>query len=531
MDATDRVPNVPLTKFKRTKIIATLGPATNSYEAVLALIKAGANGLRLNFSHGTHEERVEQIKWIRQAAKEYGKPVAIIQDLQGPKLRLGDFEGIINIQAGQSLGLKYKADYADSGLVPTQYDLSKKVKRGERLYIYDGKIHTTVTSVADGVVHIRAENDGIIIKRKGINLPDTDFAGDILTAKDKEDVSFGSQHDIDYVALSFVQRARDVKQLKTMLKNLGSTSWVMSKIETKAAIENLEEIVQVSDAVMVARGDLAIETLPESVPVAQRQIIGLGLHYATPTIVATQMLASMTEFPEPTRAEVSDVATSVIVGADCVMLSDETANGRYPIEAVKVMKRVILYTEANNPIQHVRFADNQPSGGKQEAISGAIIGLAKNVEARAIVAETKSGATALQIAAHRPKVPIIAVTNDHRTAQALAIVFGTKSYVRPADRMAATKLTNWLQSNKVLKKGDVVVTASGHYPGMVGTTDTIKVRVLQWKINNFALLFTINHFPFTIYLPLTISHFWEFGNLVIDNSLKIVNCKLVIGAP
>ena len=478
MDTTTKKPNVPIGKFKRTKIIATVGPATDSYDQILALIKSGANGIRLNFSHGTHEEREQQIKWIRKAAVEYGKPVAIIQDLQGPKIRLGDFEGIINVVTGQSLAFKYDADFERSGCIPTQYDLSKKVKRGERLYLYDGKVRTTVTSVKDGIVHVRAENNGILIKRKGINLPDTDFEGDIITAKDKKDISFGSTHDIDYVALSFVQTSDDVRNLRRMLKNLGSTSRIISKIETKAAVEHLEDILAESDAVMIARGDLAIETTPEAVPIVQREIIGLGQRYAKPTIVATQMLASMTETPEPTRAEVSDVATAVIIGADCVMLSDETANGQYPIEAVEVMKRVILYTQANQPVA-VSWPDYIAYQSRQSAICQAIIDLAETIKATAIVAETKSGATALQIAARRPKRPIIAVTSDARVAQQLAITFGTKSYVRPDDKHAATKLTNWLRQQKVLEKGDMIVTASGQYPGVVGTTDTIKVRVLE----------------------------------------------------
>ncbi len=475
---THRAPNVPVAKFKRTKIIATVGPATDSYEQILALIKAGANGLRLNFSHGSFEEREKQLKWIRKAAAEYGKPVAIIQDLQGPKIRLGDFEGIINVVNGQTLAFKYQADFERSGQIPTQYDLSKKVKRGERIYLYDGKVRTTVTSVKEGVVHARAENNGILIKRKGINLPDTDFGGDIITIKDKKDITFGSTHDIDYVALSFVQTAADVRSLRKMLKNLGSTARVIAKIETKAAIENLEDIVVESDAVMIARGDLAIETAPESVPIVQRQIIGLGLKYAKPTIVATQMLASMTETPEPTRAEVSDVATAVIIGADCVMLSDETANGQYPIEAVKVMKRVILYTQANQPLT-VAWPDHVAAQTKQNAICQAIIRLAETIKAQAVVAETKSGATALQLAARRPNRPIIAVTSDARVAQQMALVYGTKSYTRPDDKFAATKLTNWLLQSKVLKKGDMIVTASGRYPGVVGMTDTIKVRILE----------------------------------------------------
>lgn len=476
MAFTNKAPMVPLDRFKSTKIIATVGPSSDSYKMIYDMVVAGANGLRLNFSHGTYDERLRQIDWIRRASESYGKPVAIIQDLQGPKIRLGDFEGIINVRAGQSLQFKFKSDYERSGIIPTQYDLSKKVKRGERLYLYDGKVQTIVTSVADGVVHVRAENDGILIKRKGINLPDTDFEGDIITAKDKKDIAFGSEQDIDYVALSFVQTDQDVVKLKRMLKNLGSQAQVIAKIETRAAIENIESIMEVADAVMIARGDLAIETLPESVPLEQRNIIGLGLRHKKPTIVATQMLASMTEAPEPTRAEVSDVATAVIVGADCVMLSDETANGKYPVEAVSVMKRVVTYTEQNSVVK-AQFPSYEEHT-RQSAISNAVISLAREVGAKAIVAETKSGHTVTQIAAYRPEIPIIAVTSEARVAQQLAIVYGTKAYVRPVDRLAATKLTNWLKQKRALKTGDIVVTASGKYPGVVGSTDTIKVRVL-----------------------------------------------------
>ncbi len=475
---TDKAPNVPLQQFKRTKIIATVGPSTNTYEAILSLIEAGVNGIRLNFSHGTQAERLQQIKWIRKASADYGKPVAVIQDLQGPKMRLGDFDGIVTVTEGQSLSFKYEADYAKTKHLPTQYDLSEKLKRGERMYLYDGKLRATVISVRDGVVRAVADNVGILIKRKGINLPDTDLAGDIITAKDRADLVWGSAQDVDYVALSFVQTAKDIAKLKTLLRGMNSTAKVIAKIETGAAVENLEDIVQESDAVMIARGDLAVETPFESVPVVQRRIIGLGQRYDTPTIVATQMLASMTQTPEPTRAEVSDIATAVIVGADAVMLSDETASGKYPVEAVKTMKRVILYTESHAPLA-VSFPGNDQDSSRQAYISKAVVSLAEDIEAQAIVVETKSGATALHIAALRSNIPLIAVASDRRVGQQLAIVYGAKSYIRPVDAHAATKLMDWLRKNKVLSKGDIVVTASGRYPGVVGTTDTIKVRVLE----------------------------------------------------
>lgn len=477
MQFSGSVPKVPITSFKRTKIIATVGPATDSYEQIEELVAAGVNGIRLNFSHGTHEEHARRIPWVRKASREAGKPVAIIQDLQGPKVRLGDFEGVITVTAGQSLSFEYHSDYPKSGHIPTQYDLSNKVKPGERLYLFDGRVRTEITAVRDGVVYAKAHNEGILIKRKGMNLPDTDFKGDILTKKDLEDISFGLDQDIDYVALSFVQTADDVHRLRKILQSHGSDAKVIVKVETKAAVDNIDAIVQAADVVMVARGDLAVETPAESVPVVQRKIVALGQKYAKPTIVATQMLLSMVDMPEPTRAEVSDVATAVFMGADCVMLSDETAMGKYPVEAVKTMKRVIRYAEQHSPLNTLYPFDRERS--MQNAISSSVINLADNIGAEAIVAETKSGTTALQIAARRPGAPLIAVTDQARTAQQLTLAYSVKSYVRPVDAQAAVKLTEWLRENDVLKANDTVVLVSGRHPGMAGTTDTIKVRVLQ----------------------------------------------------
>jgi len=478
MKMTEKTPNVPIADFKRTKILATIGPATNSYKAIHELIKAGANGIRLNFSHGENEERSQQIKWIRKASKEYGKPVSIIQDLQGPKIRLGDFEGVIPVETGQQLRFKYKTDYSRSGMIPTQFDLSKKVKRGERILIYDGKVVTTVTTVKDGIVYVRADNSGVLLKRKGINLPDTDFGGDVITAKDKKDASFGSTQDIDYIAQSFVQSASDVRSMKRMLKNLGSRAKLIAKIETQAALDDIENIIDEVDAIMVARGDLAVEVSPEVVPVEQRRIIGLCLAKSKPVIVATQMLLSMTESSEPTRAEVSDVATAVVVGADCLMLSEETAVGKYPTRAVKIMKKVIKYTEQHSLVQPLFKLPNATlDSSKQAAICQAVVSLAAQVKATAIVAGTKSGATAIQLASKRPDDPLIAVTSVPRVANQLAIVYGVKSFVRPDGMHATSKIADWLGKKGVLKKGDVIVTAYGRHPGVVGTTDSIKVRV------------------------------------------------------
>ena len=476
MNINEKLNGRSLGAVKRTKILATVGPATDSYESIFAMVKAGVNGFRLNFSHGTYEERVQQIKWIRKASKELDVHVAIVQDLQGPKIRLGDFEGVRNVTSGQELRLGYGVETSEN-LVPVQYDLSKKVKRGDRVYIYDGKIRSTVTSVRDKVVHVRIENDGILMKRKGINLPDTDFGGDIITKKDREDIVFGAENDIDYVALSFVQTADDIRRLRKMLNNLDSKARVITKVETKLAVDNIEEIVKASDVIMVARGDLAVETLPESVPVVQRKIIGLCLQYEKLSIVATQMLASMMEQPEPTRAEVSDVATAVIVGADAVMLSDETANGRYPIEAINIMKRIIIYTQENSTVK-AQFATSHDYS-VPEAISSVIIDLAKKVNARAIVSETQTGATAISISSWRPNLPLIVVTPEKHIAQQMALLYDAETFVRPVDKFAATKLTDFLHSQNIFQKGDTIVTASGKYPGLIGGTDTIKVRTLE----------------------------------------------------
>lgn len=465
--------------FKRAKIMATVGPATNSYDYILSMVSSGVNGFRLNFSHGTHEERDQQIEWIRKASQEVGKPVAILEDLQGPKIRLGDFEGTISVAMGDEWTLVYGAPLKGDHQLPIQYDISKKIKVGERLYLFDGKIHSQVIEVKPQKVTIHIENDGLLMPRKGINLPDTNFGGDIITQKDREDIDYGIGKDIDYVALSFVQTADDIRRLRTILQKAGSTAKVISKIETQAAIheENLEAIIKESDAVMVARGDLAVETSAEIVPIVQRKILQLAQKHGKISIVATQMLASMQINPQPTRAEVSDVANAVITGADCVMLSDETANGRYPIETIATMKRIIMYTQEQAPFQPLFYRESDKS--IQDAISSAVITLAHQIDAQAIVCETKSGRTALSIAAHRPSMAIISVTSEPRVAQQLCLLYANKSFLRPDGEKAGLKLAQDLSDQGVLDKGRPIVLVSGRQPGLTGGTDTIRVRILE----------------------------------------------------
>ncbi len=464
--------------FKRTKIVATIGPATNDYDKIEALIRAGANGLRLNFSHGTHEERDAQIAWIRQASASLKKPVAIIQDLQGPKIRLGNLSQNVTVAAGDELLLTFEAEHHEA-VIPIQYNLAPKVQPGQRLSIFDGKVRTTILEVYDQTVKVRVENDGTLMSRKGLNIPDTDFGGDILTEKDHADIEYGARQDFDYVALSFVQRAEDIVNLRRILEEKGSPAKIIAKIETKLACEDgtLEEIVKVSDGVMAARGDLAVEAGAEIVPIVQQKILGLSQTHGKVSIVATQMMASMVDSPEPTRAEVTDVALATMWGADAVMLSEETAMGTYPLETVQAMKKVILYTQEQAPVQPVFYRDDHQ--GEQDAISSAAITLAQQLNVTAIVAQTKTGVTAASIASHRPSLPIISVTADPRVAQQLALLYASKSFIDSEDESSGFNLARRLKDEGFFGEKEVkVVVVSGLQPGVSGGTDTIRVRTV-----------------------------------------------------
>lgn len=467
--------------FKRTKILATIGPSTNSPEMIEQLILGGVNGFRLNFSHGDYAERDAQIDWIRQASQKIGKPVAILQDLQGPKIRLGSFDEKVEVKTGDEIVLDYEAEH--NGMTfPIQYNLAEKVKVGEPIYIFDGKIRTTVIDIpSDTAIKLRVENNGVLMARKGINLPDTDFGGDIITPKDMRDIEYGATKDIDFVALSFVQSAEDINNLRQILVSLNSEAQIIAKIETKAAIKEdvLEAIVEASDGIMVARGDLAVEAGAEVVPVVQRKLVELCRRHGKLCIVATQMMASMVENAEPTRAEVSDVATAVIQGADTVMLSDETANGAYPLETVAAMKKTILYTQNNVPVveSHARRISDD---AQLDAISGATVHLAESLGVEAIIAETKSGATAANIASYRPNMPIITVSSIARTAQQLALSYATRNYVRPDGERAGLEIAREIKAQGLLEDGpSKVLIVSGRQPGLTGGTDTIRVRTLE----------------------------------------------------
>lgn len=471
--------------FKRTKILATIGPSVFGADKIEEIIMAGVNGCRLNCSHGTNEERDEQIKWIRDAAMKKGRSVAILQDLQGPKIRLGTLvDNHLDLKAGDELILEAKEGFEHDGgmTVPVQYNLAEKVKPGEPLSMFDGKINTKILEVvSDTAIKVQVLNDGFIMSKKGLNLPDTDFGGDIITAKDMEDLEYGAHQDLDYVALSFVQSAADIEKLRQILLSLGSTAKVIAKIETKKAIateSGLEAIVKAADGIMVARGDMAVEAGAEVVPIVQRKLIAMCRAHSKLCIVATQMMGSMVDNPTPTRAEVSDVATAVVQGADVVMLSDETANGSYPVEAVTEMKKVILYTQNHSKLAPM---SRQPEGEKAiyDAISSTVARLAEQIEADVIVCQTASGTTALAMAAGRPNLPIISVTPNPRVANQLALMYANSAFVRKYDENFGYALAEELKKSGYLqtregKKDLLAVIVSGD-KNKFGT-DTIKIR-------------------------------------------------------
>ena len=463
--------------FKRTKILATIGPATGSYEGVEKLLLAGVNGIRINCSHADEAQVREFTTWIRQASNKLNKPVAILQDLQGPKVRLGNLNHNVPVQKDDEIILGYGSEHHGLAL-PVQYNLADKVQVGEKLFFCDGAIRgEMVERVSDTSIRVRIENAGILAKNKGINLPDTDFAGDILTTKDLEDLKFVNNYDIDYVALSFVQTAQDVKRLRQLLDDMGSKAKIIAKIETKTAVEeaNLEEIVKVSDGLMVARGDLSAEVGAEAVPILQRRIIELCRKYGRISIVATQMMLSMCEEIAPTRAEVNDVATAVIQGADVVMLSEETAIGKHPSETVAEMKKVILHTQDHEPVVPVDFSV-EDSNKIRHAIAYSAVKLAEKLQATALVVDTKSGATAATISANRPNLAIVSVTSETKVAQQLCLRYASRNYIRPDSDQACLDVAKEMKEQGLCgEEPAIFVIVSGRQPCVVGTTDTIKV--------------------------------------------------------
>ncbi len=469
------------TVIKKTKIVCTIGPASWSYETLQKLAQAGMDVVRLNFSHGTHESHGQVINHVRKISKELDKPLALLADLQGPKLRLGKIEGIQEIKKGETV---YLSTHPEEGQLPMQFDLSPFVKKNQRIFLNDGLVELKVLDVHGRVIKTQSQNSGVVSSNKGVNVPDTRVRDGVFTDKDHDDAVFAISQNVDYIALSFVQTADDLKPLKSLLKKHNSTIKIIAKIEKKEALDNLEEILQAVDAIMIARGDLAIEIPFAEVPIYQQKMMKLARQYQKPVIVATQMLESMTENPRPTRAEASDVGNAVLDQADAVMLSAESASGKYPVETVQAMSEIIRSVEEHPDYSQYIKIDWQSISKENipfSAVTSSAASLAYRINAKALIASTKSGRTAKLLASFRPSAPVIAITHDQPTSNHLALVWGIRSFiVDPTDDATSflKQIAKEITSQGVVKKGDQVVVITGHEVGVSGSTDTIRVTTI-----------------------------------------------------
>ena len=406
--------------MRKTKIVITLGPATSSLKMIKTLIIKGVNVFRLNFSHGDHETHAQSIKRIRQASTELNREVAILQDISGPKVRIGEIEGTLYLKKGDSLKLTKEENKEDNRSLALSYPrIIDMVNIGEEVFFADGTIQTVVIDKDKDHLELRLLNDGELTSKKGVNFPKTKLKISAITKKDREDIAFGSKNDIDIVALSFVQNREDILSAKAIMKAYNFDPFIVSKIETGEAINNLVDILDISDGVMVARGDLGAEFGVTKLPRIQKRIISLANEMNKPTITATQMLTSMKDHPFPTRAEVSDIANAVYDGTDAVMLSDETTVGKFPIEAVEVLHDTIKDVEMDYP-----YFKSFDTLNKADAVSKSAVELAKNLDKEALVSFTMSGMSAQTLSKYRPKQSIYAISHTIKTHRRLSLVWG-----------------------------------------------------------------------------------------------------------
>lgn len=413
----------------RTKIVATIGPASNKPEVIRKMLAAGMNVARVNFSHGDHEGHIATVKLLREVAAAEGKVLAILGDLQGPKLRLGHVRAKgINLNIGDEIVLT--AHPGQPAMIHLPHpDLIAAVQPGARLVIGDGEVEFQVAHKKPDTLYCVVTVAGLLEARKGVSAPGTDLPISSIPEKDIRDLDLICRLELDYVALSFVRTAEDIVELRQMMKEKGASIPIIAKIEKSEAIEHLHEILQVTDGMMVARGDLGIDMPPQQVPLLQKQIIRACNKVGKPVITATQMLQSMVEHPRPTRAEASDVANAILDGTDAVMLSGETASGKFPVEAVQMMRHIAEITESDFPYDAWRRRRQETEAdiaSVTEAISASSCAIAEEINARAIVSSTMSGYTAQQIARHRPKTPVLAVSPLARTQRRLALVWGVE---------------------------------------------------------------------------------------------------------
>jgi pyruvate kinase len=465
-----------------TKIVATLGPASSNPKVIRALFESGVDVFRLNFSHGTHEDKEKSIQSIRRLEQEIDRPIAIMMDLQGPKLRIGDFAGG---EATLRQGAIFRLDMDDAEGDESRVALPHKVifealEESTDLLLDDGKVRLRVQQCGRDFAETEVVTGGVLSNHKGVNVPGVILPLSSMTDKDRDDLRFGLDQGVDYVALSFVQRPQDLADARRLIAGRAA---LLTKLEKPAAIESLQEIVELSDVVMVARGDLGVEMPPEEVPVLQKQIIAACREAGKPVIVATQMLESMVHAPTPTRAEASDVATAVYDGADAVMLSAETASGDYPAEAVRMMNRIIERTEKDPAYRTICDASRSaPEPTAADAISAAARQVARTLSVKAIVTYTSSGSTTLRAARERPEVPVIGLTPNPNTARRLAVVWGVHS-IRTEDARdfldMVEKASRHVVNDGFGEPGDRVVITAGFPFGTPGSTNILRIARVE----------------------------------------------------
>jgi len=471
-------PRVKLRRRRRTKIIATLGPASASAEMLSRLFHGGADVFRLNFSHGTHDDHFARIQMIRALEEYTGRPIGILADVQGPKLRVGQFQGgRVALQTGQAFRLDLSPVPGDSRRVQLAHpEIIEAARIGTTLLLDDGKLRLRVAHVRGDHLDCEVVTGGPLSDRKGVNVPDVALPIPALTKKDRIDLDFALHHGVDYIGLSFVQRGEDVAEAKEIA---AGRAWIMTKMEKPQSLDNLDEILALSDTVMVARGDLGVELPPEEVPLAQKRIIRAARERGIPVVVATQMLESMISAPSPTRAEASDVATAVFDGADAVMLSAESAAGQYPFEAVNMMDRIVERVE-RDPGWRTLMDGTRPPPERTaaSAIATASRHVAQTVGAAAIAAFTLGGSTALRVARERPDCPVLGLTTSLQTARRLAVVWGVHAVVTGELHTmteTVTRATRIARTEGFAQPGDEVVVTAGVPFNQPGTTNALRV--------------------------------------------------------
>ena len=466
---------------RRTKIIATIGPASSTPDVLARLFHAGADVFRLNFSHGTHEDHAARFAMIRDLEARVGRPIGILADVQGPKLRVGVFGGgRVHLQTGQPFRLDLNPTPGNAQRVTLPHpEIIAAAAIGTTLLLDDGKLRLRVTRKRPDGLETEVVVGGPLSDRKGVNVPDMVLPIPALTDKDRIDLAFALDHGANYIGLSFVQRPEDVAEAKRLADG---RAWIMTKMEKPQALENLDEILRLSDCVMVARGDLGVELPPEEVPLAQKRIVRAARALGRPVVVATQMLESMITAPAPTRAEASDVATAVFDGADAVMLSAETAAGQYPFEAVNIMDRILARVEQDQGWRAMIEASRAaPEPSAADAIAAAARQICHTIGAAAIVAFTASGATALRVARERPESAIIGFTPHEVTARRLAVVWGVHAVVAPDAHSlseAVARAARIAQTEGFAGPGQEIIVAAGVPFGHSGTTNTLRVATV-----------------------------------------------------